>query len=40
MKAHQEADKAEIGILGAKASQVKNAQNGLAVIVQLIYGLL
>ena len=38
--AYQEADKAEVGILRAKAAEIKDAEDGLAVAVQLVYGLL
>ena len=37
---HQEADKAEVGVLRAKAAEIKDAKDGLAVAIQLVYGLL
>ena len=38
--AHQEADKAKVGVLRAKAAKIKDAKDGLAVAIQLVYGLL
>ena len=38
--AHQEADKAKVSVLGAKAPEIEDAENGFALVVQLVYGLL
>ena len=36
--AHQEADKAKVGVLGAKAAEIEDAKDGLALVIQLADG--